>query len=74
MWKIAPVIILSACLATTASQEPQASVQPGFGAGMDGGPCCKECDQGQPCGATCIAASHTCHQPPGCACYVAELP
>jgi competence protein ComEC len=30
--------------------------------------CCKVCTRGKACGNTCINASYTCHQPPGCAC------
>lgn len=30
--------------------------------------CCKHCSKGVPCGNSCISASKTCHQPPGCAC------
>lgn len=30
--------------------------------------CCRVCRSGQACGNTCIAASRTCHAPPGCAC------
>ena len=30
--------------------------------------CCKHCKKGKPCGNSCIAASSTCKQPPGCAC------
>lgn len=43
--------------------------------GILGGPdavassaCCKTCTSGKPCGDSCIAASKTCHKPPGCAC------
>jgi hypothetical protein len=34
-----------------------------------GGGCCKECQNGKPCGDSCISNSTTCNQPPGCACY-----
>jgi hypothetical protein len=30
--------------------------------------CCKICTLGKACGNTCINASYTCRQPPGCAC------
>lgn len=30
--------------------------------------CCMVCKKGKPCGNSCIAASKTCHKPPGCAC------
>jgi hypothetical protein len=30
--------------------------------------CCKICTKGIACGNSCISASKTCHQPPGCAC------
>lgn len=30
--------------------------------------CCKICTSGKACGDSCISASKTCHQPPGCAC------
>jgi hypothetical protein len=30
--------------------------------------CCRTCTVGKPCGDTCIAADHACHQAPGCAC------
>ncbi len=30
--------------------------------------CCKVCSTSRACGNGCIAASYTCHQPPGCAC------
>lgn len=30
--------------------------------------CCKVCREGKACGDSCISASLTCHQPPGCAC------
>lgn len=30
--------------------------------------CCKICSAGKACGNSCISASYTCHQPPGCAC------
>jgi len=30
--------------------------------------CCKVCTTGKACGNSCISASYTCHQPPGCAC------
>jgi hypothetical protein len=30
--------------------------------------CCKVCNKGIPCGNSCIAATSTCRQPPGCAC------
>jgi hypothetical protein len=31
--------------------------------------CCRHCTTGIPCGDSCISASDTCHQPPGCACF-----
>jgi endonuclease/exonuclease/phosphatase family metal-dependent hydrolase len=30
--------------------------------------CCKLCSSGKPCGDSCIAATSSCSQPPGCAC------
>lgn len=30
--------------------------------------CCKVCKKGKACGDTCINASYTCHEGPGCAC------
>jgi micrococcal nuclease len=35
--------------------------------------CCKVCQRGQACGATCISASYTCHVGRGCACSGAEI-
>lgn len=32
------------------------------------GGCCKVCDDGKPCGDTCIDADDTCHVGAGCAC------
>lgn len=32
------------------------------------GRCCKVCENGQPCGNSCISWRYTCHQPRGCAC------
>ncbi len=32
------------------------------------GSCCKVCTSGKACGDSCISASATCHEGPGCAC------
>ena len=36
--------------------------------GPGGGECCKICDASQACGDSCIPATSTCNQDPGCAC------
>lgn len=45
---------------TTRPQQPPPTTQPRN--------CCKVCNNGKPCGDSCIASNLTCHQPPGCAC------
>jgi|CXWL01.1.fsa_nt_gi endonuclease YncB( thermonuclease family) len=47
---------------------PPQSSSPSLQAPAGGKTCCRHCTKGIPCGNSCISASRTCRQPPGCAC------
>lgn len=63
---LAPLLFLGGSGSTELTLPCAASVT------VNGRACCKVCTKGQACGNSCISASYTCRQGPGCACNAGE--
>ncbi len=60
---------LGAALAFSLAATSGPGLTAACGGDSSSGPsCCKVCTTGKACGDTCIPATDTCHQAPGCAC------